>query len=210
MPHFVAWLFGKFFYAVSNVRPVHYWKYPYMIAYIQVDCNGTKDDVWMYIIRRDKFVVWTIFLKLFFRFNMKFFSPFSWLWMGRFQIPDWWSLHYFRIHIPFLFLLTFCSSHIYSHPASYNLTIDRRELCDIPGSKCAPPDLSGKWGNASAHAMFDDILLPDAGEIKIVWPRLCAFSWGSSDLVYVPDAPVSASLYFIVLSILWGWPILLK
>ena len=42
--------------------------------------------------------------------------------------------------------------------------------------------------------------------IKInVWPSLCAFSWVSSTLMNVPDAPVSSVTDFFALSIMWGW-----
>ena len=36
-----------------------------------------------------------------------------------------------------------------------------------------------------------------------MWASLC----GSSGMIYVPDAPVSASAVFVILlSILYGWP----
>ena len=57
--------------------------------------------------------------------------------------------------------------------------------------------------------MFYGSFLPHADENTCVI-FLCGFSWEYSGLIYVPDAPVSASPYFIVLSIVLGWIIFLN
>ena len=85
---------------------------------------------------------------------------------------------------------------------SHNFTIDMRDLCERPGIKCDSLTLAGNWVNASVHTVFDGILLPHDDE-KHLRPHLCEFSWGLSSLMYVTDAPVSASPDFIVIYIVW-------
>ena len=203
-PIYVAWLLGKFYWDAYIVKPVHYWKYTFMIAAIQVDWTGLEAVPFRYLIRYGNFVFCP---KLFLLVCSiwRFCFHVCCLWRGRIQSPVWWSLHPFRILITFLVMLTDCSSNIDLHTASHNFPIEMIDLCERPGSKLFSLTLSSNLGNDSVKYVIDDSLYPHDDETNILWPSFCEFSWGLSGLMYVQGAPVSAIPYFVAISLLWGW-----
>ena len=59
-----------------------------------------------------------------------------------------------------------------------------RELCEIPGNKCAFHPVYGNWVDSSTQAVFDGSMLPHADKksvapfewifMDIIWPNVCS------------------------------------
>ena len=115
--------------------------------------SGLKYSVWVYLIRSGKFVLWAVSFDCFIGSTWRFCFTVRWFWRGTLQIPVWCYLRHFRIPIPFLVMLSLCSSKIYLNPPLHNFPIDMRELFERTEIKCASLTLSGNWYNCSVHAV---------------------------------------------------------
>ena len=64
-------------------------------------------------------------------------------------------------------MLPACLSKIYLHPALHKFPIEMRELCEIPGNKCAFHPVYGNWVDSSTQAVFDGSMLPHADKKSV-------------------------------------------
>ena len=110
---------------------------------------------------------------------------------------------------PFFVMLTVCLSKTASRPSLYIFSINIRGMCDNPGSKQSSPTSSSNCDIPNVHTVADGSRFLDADKTYIVCHCLCSFTLVSYGLRYVPYSPVFVSPYFVLLSMVWGWTIVL-